>query len=283
MEDIDLAGIDWQPIGTSAAPFTGIFDGNGYTIRNLNINAKDSAQGLFGSIGSGGIVKKLGLADVSIVSKGSKVGGIAGHLNGGTIEKCFVTGKIEGNYSIGGVVGLVDTYSSNSVRNCFAAVDVRGGNANDSAANGAGGVVGFMTQGVIENCYATGTVRRSSSGTGAGGVAGTVTDGIVRNCVALNQSIVATSGSVGRVIGSSGGTSANNYAWDGLYIETSNASISIAKGTGTTDGADVAIANYQSAKWWMNTANWNTSDGAAAWSFDEVWTMENGDGYPVLR
>ena len=64
--DIDLAGIAWNPIGTykpsgeseeeqeipaSDAAFTGTFDGQGHTIRNLTIVGEDGiAVGLFGCI-----------------------------------------------------------------------------------------------------------------------------------------------------------------------------------------------------------------------------------------
>ena len=64
--DIDLAGIAWTPIGTykpsgesaeeqeipaSDAAFTGTFDGQGHTIRNLTITGQDGiAVGLFGCI-----------------------------------------------------------------------------------------------------------------------------------------------------------------------------------------------------------------------------------------
>lgn len=64
--DIDLQGLAWTPIGTYApsgdsaeeqeipakeTAFTGTFDGNGHTIRNLSVQGKDGiAVGLFGCI-----------------------------------------------------------------------------------------------------------------------------------------------------------------------------------------------------------------------------------------
>lgn len=36
--DIDLAGIDWMPIGNNYQPFTGNFDGKGHNISNMNIS-----------------------------------------------------------------------------------------------------------------------------------------------------------------------------------------------------------------------------------------------------
>ena len=39
MNDIDLAGWgNWAPIGEAAAPFSGVFNGNGYVIKNMTID-----------------------------------------------------------------------------------------------------------------------------------------------------------------------------------------------------------------------------------------------------
>ena len=51
--DIDLTGVNWQPIGTSSSnAYKGTFDGNGHTIKNLTINSTQSLVGLFGYIQS---------------------------------------------------------------------------------------------------------------------------------------------------------------------------------------------------------------------------------------
>lgn len=45
MSDIDMAGVDWTPIGeTTSTPFKGIFDGNLYAIRNLTISSDKQQQ-----------------------------------------------------------------------------------------------------------------------------------------------------------------------------------------------------------------------------------------------
>ena len=52
--DINLSGTEWEPIGDSANPFIGIFDGQGYAINNLYILASSNRNtaGLFGQISS---------------------------------------------------------------------------------------------------------------------------------------------------------------------------------------------------------------------------------------
>ena len=50
LNDIDMSEVtDWTPIGTSGAPYAGIFNGQGYSIQNLLIDTKKSYSGLFGS------------------------------------------------------------------------------------------------------------------------------------------------------------------------------------------------------------------------------------------
>ena len=74
--DIDLAGVNWIPIGTSLNPFAGLFDGSGFTISNLSITSLvnaykvvDGAQlyetGFFGTL-SGANISDLTLDEFSI-------------------------------------------------------------------------------------------------------------------------------------------------------------------------------------------------------------------------
>ena len=104
---------NWTAIGTSANQFTGSFNGQGYTISNLNINKTASYQGMFGYIGSGGMVQNVGLVGGS-VSGGEYVGGVAGY-NNRTVQNCYATGSVSGGINVGGVVG-----SNNIVQNSVA-------------------------------------------------------------------------------------------------------------------------------------------------------------------
>ena len=50
VKDIDLSGVNFTPLGDVTNSFDGIFDGGGFTIRNLTINLPMSNDlGLFGS------------------------------------------------------------------------------------------------------------------------------------------------------------------------------------------------------------------------------------------
>ena len=64
--NIDLGEENWTPIGNYSNRYTGTFDGDGYTISNLNINTSNSDYvGLFGYV-DGGTVENLNLANVSV-------------------------------------------------------------------------------------------------------------------------------------------------------------------------------------------------------------------------
>jgi len=129
--DIDLAGAEWVPIGTSSAPFGGYFDGQGYVIKNLKITGGTyEYNGLFGYAYSNDI-KNVGLEGTDI----------------------NVTRASLSDYSIyaGGICG-----SNASISNCYNTGDVSG----SGAIAYVGGICGW-NRGTIENCYNTGEVVAS--------------------------------------------------------------------------------------------------------------------------
>ena len=76
MNDIDLSSYDnWDPIGDTSNRFNGIFDGNGYVIKNLTINRPtEDNVGLFGYTVSANI-QNVGLENVEVTGK-EYVGGL---------------------------------------------------------------------------------------------------------------------------------------------------------------------------------------------------------------
>ncbi len=175
-------GSTWTPIGSEMCPYTGIFDGKGYTIKNLTIESSGHHIGLFGRVGEGGIVQNVTLEGGSIKGNNA-VGGVVG-FNEGKVSNCYNTGDVEGNSDVGGVVGS----NIGTVTNCYNAGVVKG---NDKA----GGVVGENHYGTVENCYNTDAVEGNSD---VGGVAGR-NYGTVSNC--YNTGIVVGRSCVGGVAG----------------------------------------------------------------------------------
>jgi VCBS repeat-containing protein len=220
--NIDAAGFSFTPIGGAANPFTGIFDGQGYTISNLTINnVSNTDSGLFGDIGAIGTVRNVGLINESVTSSSSHVGGLVGE-NFGTITQSYVEGNIGGVSSVGGLVGL--NSSSGSISQSYAA-----GQTATHGGTDAGGLVG-VNQGAISESYATGSVNPATVSVVAGGLVG-INSGSITQSYATG--LVGGGGgfALGGLVGldSGAGTDTASY-WD---TQTGGRSTS-AGGTGLT-------------------------------------------------
>ena len=305
-ENVDLTGTgNWAPIGqTGAASFTGTFDGDGYTIKGLTIEAASATQsyGMFGMIS--GTVKNLGLVDVNInvdqAAGVSIVGGFAGQINTiGSVENCYVTGNISGNDSVGGIAGI----NNGTVTNSYANGNVSGnhqvggivGQNNIGTANVrnsyfignvigneyVGGIVGNNNNGTVTNCYTKGIVRGASS---VGGIVGSGSGGAITNCVALNSSIERTSVSLtsfGRVRGSTGGTFTNNHALDTMTVAGEGVT-----GTSTDkNGAAVTATDAADVDWWTTAATgvgWIIHDEKTDADETSPWWWDDAEKSPRL-
>ena len=113
--DIDLNDLtrsralasNWTPVGTEAKPFTGTFDGNGYTIKNLTLVESEAKEGK-AYIGFFGYAKNATIKNVTfenvyinipcldIDHSQGHIGAVAGSLEGtSTIENVTVKGDIQ--------------------------------------------------------------------------------------------------------------------------------------------------------------------------------------------
>lgn len=192
--DIDLKGIDWVPIGTSQTDsFTGIFDGQGHAIHNLEVTSDHQYAGLFGIIGYAGngapVIKNLGLENVSIRAADdleAYAGGLVGYSwqSDLTISNCYATGEVTatgGRARAGGLLGytFVNYAGKYTFTDCFNAAAVTAVAAgNTTFAADAGGVIGRVQEATtIRNCHNEGTVTSKSIGfCSAGGVVAWLSD-----------------------------------------------------------------------------------------------------------
>lgn len=124
--DLDLNHAAWTPIGdcTSGKYFQGTFDGQGYTISNLNVDKstdsnEHSTAGLFGWVDAAGATIKNVKVDGATVKGSHWTGVIAGYFTG-RIENCTVTNAtVEGfnvtedanGDKVGGIVGCLNEHS----------------------------------------------------------------------------------------------------------------------------------------------------------------------------
>ena len=161
---LDVVGsnqTNWTPIGTSSAPFTGYFTGNGLTVSNLSARVASDA-GLFGV--TRGTVERVGVIDAFVrTSSGDRGGALAG-TNNGTIRFAFSTGSVSlAGQDAGGLVGCNcahGTGGSRVVGSIYASWSTASAVA---GAHSAGGLVG-ENGGTITASYAAGLAQGYRSG-----------------------------------------------------------------------------------------------------------------------
>ena len=174
--DIDLTGINWEPIGqTGNQQFQGVFDGKNHTIKNLTINKESTsnavAAGFFGWLNNGANIKNIKFDGVKITANGY-TGVVAGYIENhvtpeAQISNCHVnnatiSSKVNGaakGAKVGGIVGIFTDPAY--VTNCSVS------NTNIDAARDAGQIVGATYIGRVVNCTATNVIV-TANGTGDG-------------------------------------------------------------------------------------------------------------------
>jgi hypothetical protein len=147
--DIDLAGEDWNvsiggniltgytntghPIIVENKDFSGIFDGQGYVIRNMTMTDINLSGGLFGSVRNA-VIRNVGLEGTNIKVSNTAyyggLGGISGDAENTTISNCFNSGVVVSSYEIasqhnyawkssGNVGGLVGVANNVTIENSY--------------------------------------------------------------------------------------------------------------------------------------------------------------------
>ena len=164
-------------INDPSRPFSGTFDGGGYTVSGLYINTTKSIQGLFAY--NTGTIENLTVA--GDITAGQNVGGVTGR-NEGTISNCKnAVNVITADTFIGGVSGD----NAGTIENC--------GNTG-SIFNG-GGIVGWNA-GKVNRCNNSGSITGRSGG---GLVDTNYNGGSVTNC--YNTGSINVNGYGGGVVG----------------------------------------------------------------------------------
>ena len=180
--DIDLNNEVWTPVGqTGVATFNGVFDGQNYTISNLNINSEDQTGAYYSS----------GLFDwVETHSEGR------GHIKNVKIDGAAITG----HHNCGALVGYI-TEKYALVENCHVAnATISCTKANDDAdGDKAGALIGNATNAtIVKNCTATDSTV--SAGRDSGQLIGAAKEANVTGCSATNVTVEANGTGTGKNI-----------------------------------------------------------------------------------
>ncbi|MBR4999043.1 MAG: hypothetical protein IKY10_04100, partial [Clostridia bacterium] len=234
MKDISLSS-SIAPI-LNGKEFTGSFNGNGYTIKDLSLNSVDfSNAGLFATIGETGVVKELNLSNVNINGNYLNAGSIAG-VNKGTITRCAIENGVvtstNAEANVGGVCGVV--LNSNSycgrIDRCSSKISVVG-------TKNIGGLTGKNEGGILINSYCylenSNKIEATAESANIGGIIGLNKNSndvraIVKNCYSVatiisSEGVNAANNKVGSLIGFNDEISmySSNYIM-GLYANTTD-------------------------------------------------------------
>ncbi len=159
--DIDLGGIQWTPVGTKEAPFTGKINAQQHVISNFVVDTptEDGYLGFFGY--NEGNVRNLVLADMQITATENtvSVGAMAG-VNAGTILRCTVGGTMNvqsgtAQMACGGIAGQNTARLESSVAGMEMCVTVPGEAS-------VGGFVGIQAGGMLSESDFTGSLSVTS-------------------------------------------------------------------------------------------------------------------------
>lgn len=148
------------PIGDDNTPYMGTFDGAGYSISGLKISkgpldAQTSSipqeelkngLGLFGTVGTSGVVKNLGLTSYNITGL-KDVSSIAAY-NFGTIQNCYNTGDVFAKDNAAGISAV----NKGKIQNCYNTGKIAA-DANKNAIASGGEVINSF---YIDTCTAQG-------------------------------------------------------------------------------------------------------------------------------
>jgi hypothetical protein len=303
MHNIDLTGYthtadgtQWIPIGSSAIPFTGTFDGNSKTISGFTYtNAAKDYLGIFGYVkGSGVFITDLTLSGINITG-GTYVGGLAGVvINGPKIFRVSSSGSITGAAHTGGLIGSATNLTV--ISGCSSSVSFGGcaGNScggligtvsyawiSESFATGSvivtgqyvGGLVGNVYRSMFINTYATGNVSSTNAGGNIGGLLGRNNGGNIRNSFAT-----------GNVTGNQAGNTVGLFqGYDNNYGLTNNFYNSAATCTNTGAGGTCNVTGGTAIDLGTQPTYFNDKNNAplSSWGFTNIWVEQTG-AKPIL-
>lgn len=287
--DIDMTGRNFVPFGivnnTTAGKFTGTFDGQGHTIKGLKYDVSDKGEvGLFSQT-ENATIKNLIIEDAYFKGN-ANVGGIVGRMYRTTITDCAVLNSyIEGRDHVGAIAGEIaqtevdGNWVGGTITNCFSDARIK------TREYQAGGMLGTIHCGTVENNLFTGTVEGREDDN-ANGMVSLVDKNDAASLIQYN--VVAAAhiyGKIGRVVSNNRlgntdkGKVTKNYVSANTWVGTKADNATMAKYTNPNDynGADIPVNKLRTKQFYTNILGWD---------FDNHWTFLSGaEGkmYPVLK
>lgn len=289
--DIDLTGVEFAGIGSDAAPFTGTFDGNGHVIYNITRDFNSgNKQGAIFNYTQGAKIMGLGVQNVNATNGKADIGGLVGYGKNTTVEQCYlINSVVQGHDHVGGIFGggaknrIIDSYVNASIR---------------TTGWQAAGISGVASGIDVTNVYAAGEARCNDQGwpNRAGGIVALLEDS-GNSFIGVASMANLRGGIIGRILASAEGWARVPSVMTGVY--STEAVIEAGDGYESGDGFNFSYEKYSDVddqgNDWSTVPRLTDADGrsdselrrwntyaALGWS-DQVWTMPEDGGYPVLK
>ena len=268
--DIDLAGNannQWTPIGTDANRYSGTFDGQGFTIKNLYYKQQVEGVGLFGHANTDAYIKNVrveGTVDNSTDGAGAGnagthtcAGGIIGKSYGATVLNCSFSGSVISFSNVGGLVG----WGTATIVNCYNEGTVMFHSSHNQAG---GGVHGYDGSPQLKNCYNVGSVINNGSSTYAIGALSY--SGSVSNC--YSRSGCVQNGNGAGYDGKSGTIMSLDDMKTEAFVTTLNTNVASLRATypDISEWVQDPVTNLPMLKIFANAVTLNDGDGLTALS-----------------
>lgn len=255
-------GNGWVPIGTEAAPFTGVIDGNGHKINGLRLSIHSDQKIYAGFIGyaKNAQIKNLGMEDNIVSVKNTSfdantadafAGGIVGYGYNVTITNSYNTGTITADSMFKGYSGGIAGYVEASY-NQFSTITGSYNTGTVSAKTSVGGIAGKTYRTNLSDVYNLGSFSGDLN-KNAGGIVGELwSDSSITN--AYNKGAIQYWTRGGGIAGESNRSSISHSHNDGDLSSTVNSS---------TGGG---IVSYASNSVIENTFNTGKISGSAEYT-----------------
>lgn len=186
--DIDLSSVcgkeigSWKSIGFGGNPYSGIFDGKGYGIKNLYMTGTSTdivGQGFFG-VTNAATISNLSVLSGSVNLKCIDVGAIVGNVyNYSIITNCHNYISVVGKKFVGGIAGYVS--GSSIISKCHNEGDI-----NLLSDFGCGGICGAASGATVSYCYNVAYIM--GDGSRVGGIVGSLeSKGIIHHCFSIGS------------------------------------------------------------------------------------------------
>lgn len=279
MNDIDCGGLGLPAIGTdSSSAFTGIFDGQGYTIKNYKPSVGEF-MGLFGY--STGTIRNLNVENVTVeertaVSYSTVYASCLIGLNMGTIEQCSVkNGVVDIQTNITRRAALLAGDNGGIIKDCYAngMVTVKNASGTPETYALAGGLVGYNSR-EIKNCYVNAQVYADGgryvgiSYTKRYGIAGLITAenaGSIENCLVYGRA--EGNECTGDITAWGNGPTKNCYKDDAVVLVKANYLYTFATAQSSTQ--------LLSSDFYSISLGWSKG----VWNYDNL----SAEAYPTLK